>query len=38
MYFAGLLKGTDGNQAQAARKAGIRYTTFRDQLKRYGIT
>ena len=37
-HFAGLLKGSGGNQAQAARKAGIRYTTFRDQLKKYGIT
>jgi transcriptional regulator with AAA-type ATPase domain len=37
-YFGALLKETAGNQAKAARKAGVRYTTFRDQLKKYGIT
>jgi len=37
-YYQGLLKLTGGNQTKAARKAGVRYTTFRDYLKKYGIT
>jgi len=34
-YYDGLLQQTAGNQAKAAKKAGIRYATFRDHLKKY---
>lgn len=36
-YYDGLLQQTGGNQAGAAKKAGIRYATFRDHLKKYSL-
>lgn len=37
-YFKFLLKHTAGNQAHAARIAGLKYTTFRQKLKKFGVT
>jgi len=38
LYYQGVLERSGGNQTEAAKRAGIKYTTFRDQLKKYGIS
>ncbi|MDM8539576.1 sigma 54-interacting transcriptional regulator [Desulfococcaceae bacterium HSG9] len=37
LYLNSLLKRTGGNQAQAARIAGLKYTTFRQKLKKFKV-
>ena len=34
VYLGGLLENAGGNQALAARRAGVKYNTFRDMIKR----
>jgi len=35
-YYKDVLERAGGNQSKAAKLAGVPYTTFRDQLKKYG--
>ena len=37
-YLSELMESTGGNKARASRRAGIKYTSFIDKLKRHGIT
>jgi DNA-binding protein Fis len=37
-YYKKLLKKTEGNKTSAARIAGLPYATFRDSLKRVGLS
>ncbi len=37
-YLSELMESSGGNKAQAAKKAGIKYTSFIDKLKKHGIT
>jgi len=36
-YYSRLLKTEGGNRTTAAKRAGLKYTTFHSQLKKYDI-
>jgi DNA-binding NtrC family response regulator len=37
MYYKGLIDASDGNKAEAAKKAGLNYRTFLSSLRKYDI-
>lgn len=37
LYYEGVLREAGGNQRRAADRAQVKYSTFRDQLNKYGI-